>query len=152
MYLQMATLLFNLDYALKRYMEDNLARDGRRTDILDGKLSLHLVKNPGMAGGLMAAEPEKVRNLTTCLALAAATGYMGLLATKGRSVQKLGTGIFLAGSLGNVCDRWLNGEVTDYFSVNTGVLKKLDGMTFNLADVLIVVGTGMAAVAFAAEK
>ena len=152
MYLKLMTLLFNADYAVKRYMEDNLARDGRRKEILDGKLVLRFVRNPGMAGGIMAADPEKVRNLTTGLTLAALTGYMGLLATEGRHVQKLGTAIFLAGSLGNVCDRWMNGEVTDFFSTNTGVLKKLDGMVFNLADVFILVGTGIAVIAYAAEK
>ncbi len=151
MYVKLAGLLFDLDYASKRYMEDNLALDGRGRDVLDGKIKLRLVKNPGMAGGLMAADPDKVRDLTTGMTLAALAGSLGLLATEGHPVRKLGAAFFLAGSLGNVSDRWMNGAVTDFFSTNTGVLKKLDGMVFNLADVFIVLGAGLVAISVAAE-
>jgi len=105
--------------------------------IPDGsRLRLTYVVNPGMFFGAGGSS-----SLTLLLPLAMILGalviYWGF--RRSRSILlKVGTGLFIGGTLGNLIDRILWGHVTDFIEVFSS-----DGdasMVFNLADLCIVAG------------
>lgn len=59
------------------------------------------------------------------------------------SVLKLAFSFIIGGACSNVYDRIVRKYVVDYFSFNTK-LKKLKDIVFNISDMFIFLGTGLA--------
>jgi signal peptidase II len=102
----------------------------------DGLVRLSYVRNTGAAFGLLA-------NQTFLIILTAVVGIAILLLYYsyppfGRLPVKVGLGLLLGGSVGNLADRLRSGYVTDFIDLRVWPV-------FNLADSAIVVGVAILA-------
>ncbi len=99
----------------------------------------------GLLGGVMAGRPLVMTALT-----AAITAAVLVLALRARtSAGRVGFGLVVGGSLGNIADRLRHGAVTDFLDLHW---QGWHWPTFNLADVAIVVGVAVLLVAGALES
>jgi signal peptidase II len=116
------------DQAIKAVVEAHLFV-GEEVDVL-GPLSLTLAHNRGVAFGLAGGAGVGLV-LTTAIAL----GVIAFIF--GRDPERRGmwvaAGLLAGGALGNLVDRLVAGEVTDYVAVGSWP-------PFNLADVAITAG------------
>ncbi|MEX2447465.1 MAG: signal peptidase II [Solirubrobacterales bacterium] len=124
----LALLVVVLDQAAKRIVESSLA-PGEQVDVL-GPLSLTLAHNSGIAFGLASGGGPLLVALSL-LALA----FVGFIFSRepARPWIWLAVGLLAGGALGNLIDRIVAGEVTDY-------LDFLAWPPFNLADVAVTLG------------
>lgn len=116
------------DQAIKARVEDRLF-PGEQVDVL-GPLKLTLAHNTGVAFGLAGGA-----GVGLVLVTAAALALIGYLFAR-EPVRKgmwVAVGLLAGGALGNLVDRLLAGEVTDYIEVDSWP-------PFNLADIAITVG------------
>ena len=102
----------------------------------DGLVRLSYVRNTGAAFGLLA-------NQTFLIILTAVVGIVVLLLYYsyppfGRLPVRVGLGLLLGGSVGNLVDRLRSGYVTDFIDLRVWPV-------FNLADSAIVVGVAILA-------
>jgi signal peptidase II len=106
-----------------------------------GPLSIHHVRNPGIAFGLFADATGIVIVLTS-IAIAALVVFF---ARSGRRhpLLPVAVGLVLGGSLSNLIDRLRLGHVTDFIDFDYWP-------AFNLADTFIVVGVGLLFISFVA--
>jgi signal peptidase II len=107
--------------------------------VWDGFVRLTLARNSGGAFGLFAEQGEWLAWLTLGVVVAiVAVLWRG----RARSLRfHLGLIAVAGGALGNLVDRARLGHVVDFIDV--GISPTLRWPTFNLADVSIVVGTGL---------
>jgi signal peptidase II len=94
--------------------------------------------NKGAAFGIRLGSPWVHILLSVC-----AMGLVGwmLWQTPGRDrLSHIGFGLILGGALGNLYDRAVAGQVTDFIDVGIGVYR---WPTFNVADSLVVIGIGL---------
>ncbi len=127
------------DQLTKHVVASALRLDGG-VDVL-GPLSIHHVRNSGIAFGLFASRTSAVIVLTTV-----AVGAM--LVFYARSAQRhpllpVALGLVLGGSVSNLADRVRLGYVTDFLDLRWWP-------AFNLADTFIVVGVGLLFLSFVA--
>ncbi len=123
-----------LDLATKMFAVAQL-RSGEVVDVIDGVLSLRLVRNPGAAFGL-------AQGLTIALTLIAVVVILVILRIARRLRSPgwaVGLGMVLGGAIGNLIDRLfrepgpLRGHVVDFLAVPHFPV-------FNVADSAIVTG------------
>lgn len=91
------------------------------------------VTNTGAAFSLFSENGEWLRWLSLLVSLALI--LVGLLARLPNRWEQLGYGLILSGALGNGIDRFLNGEVVDFFD-----FRLIRFPIFNIADVCINIG------------
>jgi signal peptidase II len=99
--------------------------------------------NKGAAFGIRLGSPWVHILLTVC-----AMGLVGwmLWQTPGRDrLSHIGFGLILGGALGNLYDRAVAGQVTDFIDVGIGVYR---WPTFNIADSLVVIGFGLLVISY----
>lgn len=104
--------------------------------IIDGVLHLHFHLNPGAAFGSFADKPY-VFNVTSVIIIAVMLLYLYL----GHAESKLSgiaCAMIISGGIGNMIDRTLFGEVTDFI-----YFKLIDFAIFNGADSFVCVGAGL---------
>lgn len=116
---------------------------GQEIPIVPGLFSLHYVRNPGAAFGLLAAAPAGFRLpfliAVSVLALVALTVmYIGE-GHKSR-LLRIGLASVAGGAAANLLERLLAADVVDYLDVYVGVYH---WPTFNLGDTAITVGVGL---------
>ena len=107
-------------------------------DLISGVLAIAPGKNPGAVGSLAEGLP-----LTGPACAAACLALLGLAVNRSRSASgpvlgrdtAAGLGLLAAGMLGNSADRLLLGHVRDFH-----VLSSFPNISFNIADVLILLG------------
>lgn len=132
-----AVLLFFLDYALKRKMEQMLA-EGEEREIFHGKAKLCLLYNRGAAMGALK-EQRGILNAVTI----AVTAWLFFLVPgfrkKNGTAASVFMGLILGGALGNAYDRLIHGKVTDYIRFPK-LPGKLRHIVFNLADFCLMLG------------
>ncbi len=106
-----------------------------------GPLSIHRVRNTGIAFGLFAGATTAVIVLTA-MAIAALVLFF---ARSGRRhpLLPVAVGLVLGGSVSNLADRLRLGHVTDFLDFDYWP-------AFNLADTFIVVGVGLLFLSFVA--
>ena len=112
---------------------------GERRDLL-GPVDLLSVRNRGVAFGAFSGAGAVVFALTV-LALAAVLIWFSRRPAE--SGAWFPTGLIVGGAIGNLLDRVLNGEVTDF-------IKLPHWPAFNLADIAITVGVVL--LVFVAER
>ena len=109
-----------------------------------GPLSIHHVRNSGIAFGLFSTWASAVTMLTAC-AVAWMLGYFARSGAR-HPVLPVALGLLIGGSAGNLVDRLRLGHVTDFLDLRYWP-------AFNLADVFIVVGVAtLLAALVAAER
>ena len=106
-----------------------------------GPLSIHHVRNSGIAFGLFASRTSAVILLTT-LAVGAMLVFFARSAQR-HPLLPVALGLVLGGSLSNLADRVRLGYVTDFIDFHRWP-------AFNLADTFIVVGVALLFLSFVA--
>ena len=108
---------------------------GETFALIDGWLYFVHRKNPGVAFSFLADLPDAWR--MPLLTIASAVGvvlFTRIIMTTPDTVVRIAAAIVLAGAVGNLGDRLLNGHVTDF------VLVTFFPFVFNVADAAITVG------------
>ena len=108
---------------------------GESLSFLDGWLVFVHRQNPGVAFSLLADLPDVWR--VPLLIVASVVGVLlfgRIILSTPDSVVRVAAAIVLAGAIGNLGDRILNGQVTDF------VLVSFFPFVFNVADAAITVG------------
>jgi signal peptidase II len=103
---------------------------GESVDVA-GPLSIHHVRNSGIAFGLFSTWASAVTVLTAC-AVAWMLGYFARAGAR-HPILPVALGLLIGGSLANLIDRLRLGHVTDFLDLRYWP-------AFNLADIFIVVG------------
>lgn len=131
-----------LDQITKAAVSSKLAL-GESVEVISGFLHLTLVRNTGMAFGLLSRSdlPYKsaVMTLLSVGALAAVL-YYTLRSDQGDRITRFGLAFILGGALGNIIDRIRFGYVVDFVDVFYG---SSHWPAFNVADTSICVGVGL---------
>ena len=108
--------------------------------LIENLLELHFVKNYGAAFGIMQNQRVFFIVITTIVLLVMSI-YMIQKRNKLTNIVKVAIGFLLGGALGNLIDRVKLGYVIDFIKVDLG--KLYDFPVFNVADIFIVIGTGL---------
>jgi signal peptidase II len=126
-----------LDQATKQLML-SLLEDGP-IELIPGVLQLAIIKNPGMAFGLLRGAGSVV----ALVAIAAAITIFLATRTLRKTLDAIALGLILGGAIGNLLDRifrgdgFLDGEVIDWFDLSFFP-------AFNVADSAITIGAVLA--------
>jgi len=99
----------------------------------DGVFHLTFVTNPGAAFSLFSEGGEWLRWLSLLVSLGLVA--LALFGPRMHVLEQLGYGFILSGALGNGIDRFLAGEVVDFFD-----FRLINFPIFNFADVFINIG------------
>ncbi len=137
-YLIWVVLIILVDQASKLMVVARL-RPYQSVPVIDGLLFLTLAENPGGAFGLFRSQALLVMVVTAAISL----GLLGALLF-GRFHDgpfKLGLALIAGGALGNLIDRIRLGYVIDFIDL------RFWRPVFNLADIAIVLGTAIIALA-----
>lgn len=139
-------LLLALDIATKYIMEDILGYVGATIDVIPGLFEFQLVYNKGAFAGMLGGS---FGHIILILISIAGTGIMvyGLIKYRYKFTKGMMVGLVLAlpGCFGNLIDRviYVNGEprgVIDFLHFYIDAIN-FDWPVFNVADMLLVVGT-----------
>ena len=127
--------LVGIDQAIKLWAAQYLAPVEAIT-VIPHVVELRFVLNQGMAFSLLSG-----KQLFLILATSAAlllVAYLLFFRSRGRYLQQAALLLILAGGIGNLIDRVLNGEVVDYIN-----LLFMQFAVFNFADICVCVGVGL---------
>ncbi|MGZ3424486.1 MAG: signal peptidase II [Polyangiales bacterium] len=145
------------DLGSKWWAVKHLEKDGFRLpakEVIKGRLSFVLARNPGGAWGMLHDQPEKYRKpffvIVSVVAVVVIVGMFRKLDAKQHAL-KWGLPLVLGGALGNLVDRVRYSQVIDfidvvYWKAANGIEKHWP--TFNVADIAICVGVLLMAVDF----
>lgn len=131
------TVLLLFDQATKILAVGSLARNVSRP-VIEGFFYLTLVKNPGIAFGLLP-QYSRIFVYLSFATIAAIIFFYRKVFSRGRAHQIAG-GLILGGAAGNLIDRILRGHVVDFLDFRWGDYR---WPAFNLADSAICVGVGL---------
>ena len=126
--------LIAADWLSKLWVIDRMAL-GETIALVDGWLYFIHRQNPGVAFSLFADLPDVWR--VPLLTIASAIGVVlfgRIIMTTPDGVVRAAAAIVLGGAVGNLGDRLINGQVTDF------VLVSFFPFVFNVADAAITVG------------
>jgi signal peptidase II len=116
---------------------------GESVPIIPGLLHFTLVRNTGMAFGILSAHDFPFKSLIMTLLSLAALGavvYYALRSPRGESLTRWGLTLILGGALGNILDRARLGYVIDFVDV---FYRDAHWPAFNVADSCICIGVGL---------
>ena len=123
-------------------------------EVIKGRLSFVLARNPGGAWGMLHDQPEKVRKpffvLVSIVAVVVILSMFRKLDPRQRAL-KWGLPLVLGGALGNLVDRIRYGKVIDFIDVvywTNAQTGPRHWPTFNVADIAICVGVALMAIDF----
>jgi signal peptidase II len=142
--LVVAGAVLALDQGSKYLILGRLA-PGAPVAIVDDLVNLTLVRNPGLAFGVLAGVPVGWRWLVAVLSVAA-LGVLGRLALRmlpgSGWLGQLSLGLIFGGAVGNLIDRARWGAVVDFIDV---YWRTYHWPAFNVADSSISVGVALLA-------
>jgi signal peptidase II len=115
---------------------------GESVDVV-GPLSIHHVRNPGIAFGLFPTWAGVV-TILTAVAVLWMVGYFARSGAR-HPVLPVALGLLIGGAAGNLVDRLRLGHVTDFLDLSYWP-------AFNLADMFIVAGVGILLAAIVAAE
>ena len=127
--------LVGIDQAIKLWATQYLAPVEAIT-VIPHVVELRFVLNQGMAFSLLSGK-QLFLILATCAALLL-VAYLLFFRSRGRYLQQAALLLILAGGIGNLIDRVLNGEVVDYIN-----LLFMRFAVFNFADICVCVGVAL---------
>jgi signal peptidase II len=139
-YLGIAFLVVALDRLSKIWVQKNVPEGGGIT-VIPHVFRISHVLNPGAAFSLFtdSADPKRTHLLLTGFSLFAVLVVLGVLVKIGRrfTLTGLALALILGGAIGNVWDRLVYKEVTDFLAVT---IIHYHWPDFNFADSAIVIG------------
>jgi signal peptidase II len=142
--LVIAGAMLALDQLTKSVVLDRLA-PGMVIVVVDDFVNLTLVRNPGLAFGVLASVPGRWRWLVAALSLGALVVLgrlaLGTLPTAGW-LGRLSLGLIFGGAVGNLIDRARWGSVVDFIDVHW---RGYHWPAFNVADSSISIGVALLA-------
>jgi signal peptidase II len=109
-----------------KFLVQNHLRLYSRHAVIDGWVWLAHARNPGIAFSFLRDLPEFIR-----LPLLVGAAALGIAED---AMMRVAAGLVVAGALGNLGDRVMNGWVTDFIQI------RWFPFVFNVADVAITVG------------
>ena len=127
-----AAALIGIDQAIKLWATNVLQPIGAMP-LIPHVVELRFVLNPGMA----FSGKQLFLIIATSIALIF-VAYGLFFRSRGRYLQQAALLLILAGGIGNLIDRVLNGEVVDYIN-----LLFMQFAVFNFADICVCVGVGL---------
>jgi signal peptidase II len=131
-----------IDQATKMFAASRLTL-GQSIEVLPGFLHLTLVRNTGMAFGLLSDFDVPFKTLLMTLLSVVALGavvYYALRTPRNHRMTHAGLIFILGGALGNIADRARLGYVIDFIDV---FYRDTHWPAFNFADSCICVGVGL---------
>lgn len=133
----LALVVFLADQGSKRLVEGSM-RIGENIPTLPNILSLTYTKNDGGAFGILGGQSSIL-----LLGSAVAVGFVLWMLLKGPPTRgtSVGCSLILGGAIGNLLDRIVAGQVTDFLDLEFWPLKQWP--VFNAADVAIVLGVAV---------
>jgi signal peptidase II len=135
------------DWFTKFLVQNHIRLYGQRA-VIDGWVWLAHAKNPGIAFSFLRNLPDSLRFPLLIVAACLGIAVAGRIALQTRdAAMRLACVLIMAGALGNLGDRVMNGSVTDF------IQGRWFPFIFNVADVAITVGAVLLAarMIFAAE-
>ncbi|MGM0395792.1 MAG: signal peptidase II [Bacillota bacterium] len=133
-------VLIILSDQLTKYLALTYLVNRKPIVLINNLFELHFVKNFGAAFGIL--QNQRIFFIfVTSLVLLGMSIYMIRNRKKLTVVANFAMGFLLGGALGNLIDRVRLGYVVDFIKVDLGRL--YDFPVFNVADIFIVVGTGL---------
>ena len=127
--------LVGIDQAVKLWAVNVLQPVGAMP-LIPHVVELHFVLNQGMAFSLLSGKQLFLIIATSAALLAVAYGLF--FRSRGKYLQQAALLLILAGGIGNLIDRVLNGEVVDYIN-----LLFMRFAVFNFADICVCVGVAL---------
>ena len=127
--------LVGLDQAIKFWAVSALQPVGAMP-LIPHVVELRFVLNPGMAFSLLSGKQLFLIIATSIALIFVAYGLF--FRSRGKLLQQIAFILVLAGGIGNLIDRVLNGEVVDYINPLF-----IDFAVFNFADILVCVGVAL---------
>lgn len=127
--------LVGIDQAIKLWATQYLAPVEVIT-VIPHVVELRFVLNQGMAFSLLSGKQLFLIIATSIALIFVAYGLF--FRSRGRYLQQAALLLILAGGIGNLIDRVLNGEVVDYIN-----LLFMQFAVFNFADICVCVGVGL---------
>lgn len=136
--------LVGIDQAIKLWAVDVLKPVGTMP-LIPHLVELRFVLNQGMAFSLLSGKQLFLIVATSAALLLIA--YILFFRSRGKLLQQLSLILVLAGGIGNLIDRVLNGEVVDYIN-----LLFMRFAVFNFADICVCVGVALWVLAIFLEE
>ena len=140
-----------LDQIVKLIALDHLT-PGVSVDVIPGLVALTLVKNPGLAFGLLSGIPAGWRwvvGLLSLLALVVLLRVALRILPSGGWREQSSIGLIFGGAVGNLIDRMRFGAVVDFVDVH---VRGWHWPAFNVADSAITVGVAVLALGMLADR
>jgi signal peptidase II len=132
-----------LDWATKFWIQNRMYLNSHRS-LVDGWLWLNHRQNRGISGSTLADLPDLVRTpLLAAVALVGIVMVTQILRSTRDEWTRAAASLVLAGAVGNLGDRLLDGSVTDFIVV------RWFPYVFNVADIAITLGAVVLAVRLA---
>ena len=130
-----AAALIGIDQAIKLWATNVLQPIGAMP-LIPHVVELRFVLNPGMAFSLLSGKQLFLIIATSVALIFVAYGLF--FRSRGKLLQQIAFILVLAGGIGNLIDRVLNGEVVDYINPLF-----IDFAVFKFADILVCVGVAL---------
>ena len=146
-----ASVIVVVDQIVKLIALDRLA-PGIPVDVVPGLIALTLVRNPGLAFGLLAGIPAGWRWVVGLLSLVALIVLLRValrVLPRGGWREQTAIGLIFGGAVGNLIDRTRFGSVVDFVDV---YFRGWHWPAFNVADSAITVGVALLALGLATDK
>jgi len=147
----LAGVIVVVDQLTKRVVLDHLP-PGRRIELIDGFLAFALVKNPGLAFGLLADLPTAWRWVAAALSIVALLVLVRValrVVPTASWLDVVAIGLIFGGAVGNLIDRARFGAVVDFIDV---YYRDYHWPAFNVADSGITIGVALLALRLVARE
>lgn len=141
-FLLLIVLFFFIDFHIKNLIEVT-PNEALPKSLLDGRIELRRLHNKGLAGGRFKKNPRVATLVSGICLFVVSLLMLPVLFKKGRLIGKLAISMILGGASGNFFDRLGRGYVVDYLSFPKAKLKIIRKYVYNLADLLIFLGSGI---------
>ena len=125
-----------LDLISKNYALNNFLIGQSYTTFLPF-IDLLLIYNSGIAFGIFDGYGDLASNILLIITIFILIYLIRLLSNETFQIAKLALSLIIAGALGNIVDRMVDGKVTDFLHLEIG---NFSFFIFNLADAFITVG------------
>ena len=131
-------LLCAIDLYCKSWIESHL-RKGDKEKLGKGPVEIRRVHNKGFAMNTMEDKSWLVKIVSVVVCLVAGIWAVFIWKEEACIVKRLAATFLFAGAISNTYDRLKRGYVVDYIGIETKN-KKINRITFNLADLYIFIG------------
>ena len=135
-YLTLIIVLFVLDLVSKNYAENNISFGQSYTTVLPF-IDFFLIYNSGIAFGLFDGYGDLASNILLIITVIILAYLIRMLIQEKVQIAKLALSLIIAGALGNIVDRIVDGRVTDFLHLE---IANFSFFIFNLADAFITLG------------